>query len=296
MTKKNVIKMVAISTIALSNIGVAALADEVVVGNQNQPSSGVVSDGSGVVIGENTSSTESSQGTSGSSSSNTGTVIGSDSSSTTKPSDGSGIVVDTGSSSETNPSESTPPSTEETTTPADSKTETTSPKEEEKPETEGKTEVEVPTTDGGTTTLTPDVTVPTNNPNISAEVADKAGASQVGTTSQVTGQVVQNVTPQAPIVTSTGYKVVSTVDSQLVVENTDGSTSTIAPETIGAKVNEDKTISLTTAGGETKTLPKTGDENTLKLVVLGLIVIIAGLADYYKDKLKQLFNKEKKSK
>lgn len=79
MTKKNVIKMVAISTIALSNIGVAALADEVVVGNQNQPSSGVVSDGSGVVIGENTSSTESSQGTSSSSSSNTGTVIGSDS-------------------------------------------------------------------------------------------------------------------------------------------------------------------------------------------------------------------------
>ncbi|WAK63917.1 hypothetical protein OQG81_03405 [Streptococcus macedonicus] len=48
----------------------------------------------------------------------------------------------------------------------------------------------VPATDGGTTTVTPDTSVPTNNPNISAETTANAGASQVGTTSTVTGQII----------------------------------------------------------------------------------------------------------
>lgn len=114
--------------------------------------------------------------------------------------------------------------------------------------TDNKT-VTVPTVDGGKTTLTPSVDVPTNNPNVSAQTAVNAGASQVGTTSQVTGQIVQNVTPAAPVYTNTGYQIVSTVNSQVVVAYADGSRATVSPEEVGGTVNADKTISVQTASG-----------------------------------------------
>ena len=77
----------------------------------------------------------------------------------------------------------------------------------------------VPTTDGGSAQVTPDKTVPTNNPNISADTANKAGASQVGTTSTVTGQVVQDVNANNPIYTNTGAAIVSTQNGQLVLSD-----------------------------------------------------------------------------
>lgn len=70
--------------------------------------------------------------------------------------------------------------------------------------------VTVPTVDGGSAVLNPNISVPTNNPNVSAQTAVDAGASQVGTTSQVTGQVVANVNSASPIQTNTGYQVIST--------------------------------------------------------------------------------------
>ncbi|MHA2621970.1 LPXTG cell wall anchor domain-containing protein [Streptococcus agalactiae] len=121
----------------------------------------------------------------------------------------------------------------------------------------------VPTTDGGSAQVTPDKTVPTNNPSISADTANRAGASQVGTTSTVTGQVVQNVTAQAPVVTNTGATIVSTKDGQLVLS--DG--STVTPEAVGATSNSDKTITVTKADGTKTTLPETGEANSL----LGLL-------------------------
>lgn len=128
----------------------------------------------------------------------------------------------------------------------------------------------VPTIDGGTITLKPDIITPTNNPNVSAQTAIDAGASQVGTTSKVTGQVVANITPNTPVYTSTGYQIVSTIDSQVVIANADGSTRTVLPEEIGAKVNSDKTISVKTSSGEMTTLPSTGDEK-------GLLIMSAGV-------------------
>lgn len=122
----------------------------------------------------------------------------------------------------------------------------------------------VPTTDGGTAQVTPDKTVPTNNPNISADTANKAGASQVGTTSTVTGQVVQDVNANNPIYTNTGAAIVSTQNGQLVLS--DG--STVVPEAIGAVTNADKTITVTKADGTKTTLPETGEATSL-LSVLG---------------------------
>ena len=117
--------------------------------------------------------------------------------------------------------------------------------------------VTVPTVDGGSAVLNPNISVPTNNPNVSAQTAVDAGASQVGTTSQVTGQVVANVNSASPIQTNTGYQVISTKDSQVVVAYADGTTDTVSAEVVGATVNADKTISLTNQTGEKTTLPST---------------------------------------
>ncbi|MEY8463408.1 LPXTG cell wall anchor domain-containing protein [Streptococcus merionis] len=125
----------------------------------------------------------------------------------------------------------------------------------------------VPTTDGGTATVTPDKNVPTNNPNISADTANKAGASQIGTTSTVTGQVVSNVSPNTPVHTNTGAAIISTQDGRLVLS--DG--SVVAPEAIGATTNADKTITVTKADGITTTLPETGE------VTGGLFTTLSGL-------------------
>lgn len=122
----------------------------------------------------------------------------------------------------------------------------------------------VPTTDGGSAQVTPDKTIPTNNPNISADIANKAGASQIGTTSTVTGQVVQDVNANNPIYTNTGAAIVSTQNGQLVLS--DG--STVVPEAVGAVTNADKTITVTKADGTKTTLPETGEVNSL-LSVLG---------------------------
>ena len=129
----------------------------------------------------------------------------------------------------------------------------------------------VPTTDGGSAQVTPNKTVPTNNPSVSADTATKAGASQVGTTSTITGQVVQNVTAQAPVVTNTGATIVSTKDGQLVLS--DG--STVTPEAVGATTNSDKTITVTKADGTKATLPETGDKARSLLSVLGAGLLVA---------------------
>ena len=149
-------------------------------------------------------------------------------------------------------------------------TQTTTP--EKKEDTDKDKKVEVPTIDGGTTSLTPDVTVPTNNPNVSAQTAADAGASQVGTTSQVTGQVVQEVSPSSPVQTETGASIVSTQNGNVVLS--DG--SVVAPEAVGGTVNEDKTISVTDKDGKLKTLPNTGLKESILLTFagFGLLAIV----------------------
>ena len=166
-----------------------------------------------------------------------------------------------------------------TVTPTDGTTESTTPTEPTEPSSDGDGTVTVPTVNGGTTTLTPNPSVPTNNPAVSAQTAVNAGASQVGTTSTVTGQVVSNVTPSAPVYTNTGYQIVSTQNGQVVLS--DG--STVAPEAIGAVTNTDKTITVTKADGTKATLPETGEAaNFLAVVGTGLLGLVGFL---FKKKL-----------
>ncbi|HEM3628760.1 TPA: LPXTG cell wall anchor domain-containing protein [Streptococcus suis] len=177
-----------------------------------------------------------------------------------------------------------PKAPEDKTVPKESEAE--KPVDNEEPiSTDGTTAV-VPTIDGGTATITTDITIPTNNPNISAQAAQNAGASQVGTTSRVTGQVVSNVSQDAPITTHTGYQIISTVNSQVVIQGQDGTVSTVAAEVVGGKVNADKTISIKTASGEMTTLPSTGEKENLLMSLTGL-GLLSMVGHYLKKRVRQ---------
>lgn len=147
--------------------------------------------------------------------------------------------------------------------------------------------VEVPTTTGETTTVNTDKSQPTNNPSVSAQTAYDAGASQVGTTSQVTGQIVRDVTTANPVTLISG---VTIIDIQAGVATlSDGSSANLTD--LGVTENADKTFTATTIDGEQVTLPETG-ESTFGVVV-GLLIILAGLGLGFKDKLKALIDNVK---
>lgn len=147
--------------------------------------------------------------------------------------------------------------------------------------------VEVPTTTGETATVNTDKSQPTNNPNVSAQTAYDAGASQVGTTSQVTGQVVRDVTTANPVTLASG---VTITDIQAGVATlSDGLSANLTD--LGVTENADKTFTATTIDGEQVTLPETG-ESTVGVIV-GLLIILAGLGLGFKDKLKAMIGKVK---
>ena len=204
------------------------------------------------------------------------------------PSDPSSNVPTTSSdSNEVKPSlansATTNPVTDATTNSSDKdKVDTQTTPSEKKEDTDKDKKVEVPTIDGGTASLKPDVTVPTNNPNVSAQTAVDAGASQVGTTSQITGQVVEEVTPQAPVQTNTGASIISTKDGNVVLS--DG--SVVAPEEVGGTVNEDKTISVTDKDGKLKTLPNTGLKESILLTFAGFGLLAIVVSFFLKKRSK----------
>ncbi|HGD4338521.1 TPA: LPXTG cell wall anchor domain-containing protein [Streptococcus agalactiae] len=113
--------------------------------------------------------------------------------------------------------------------------------------------------------------VPAEKPK-TADEANEQGKSQIGTTSTSTGQTVQDVTEQNPVRTNTGAQIVSTRDGQVILS--DGTVT--SPEAIGAKTNEDKTITVTKKDGSKVTLPHTGDAKTLGLSFLGALMAFAG--------------------
>lgn len=147
--------------------------------------------------------------------------------------------------------------------------------------------VEVPTTTGETAIVNTDKSQATNNPNVSAQTAYDAGASQVGTTSQVTGQIVRDVTTANPVTLISG---VTITDIQAGVATlSDGSNANLTD--LGVTENADKTFTATTIDGEQVTLPETG-ESAIGVIV-GLLIILAGLGLGLKDKLKALVDKIK---
>ena len=116
-------------------------------------------------------------------------------------------------------------------------------------------------------------TKPADKPEDPASATDK-GTSEAPQNSEtpavnVNGQPVVTVTPTAPVITAAGQTIVSTQNSQIVIANTDGTTSVVAPEAVGFKVNADGTLTGKDAKGKEVTLPKTGESSTVILTLAG---------------------------
>lgn len=132
-----------------------------------------------------------------------------------------------------------------------------------------------PTADSSTTPAEK----PADKPEEPASPTDK-GTSEAAQTPKtpavnVNGQPVVTVTPTAPVVTVAGQTIVSTQNSQIVIANTDGTTSVVAPEAVGFKVNADGTLTGKDAKGKEVTLPKTGEASTVILTLAGTFFLAA---------------------
>jgi len=132
-----------------------------------------------------------------------------------------------------------------------------------------------PTADSSTTPAEK----PADKPEEPASPTDK-GTSEAAQTPEtpavnVNGQPVVTVTPTAPVVTAAGQTIVSTQNSQIVIANTDGTTSVVAPEAVGFKVNADGTLTGKDAKGKEVTLPKTGEASTVILTMAGTFFLVA---------------------
>lgn len=120
---------------------------------------------------------------------------------------------------------------------------------------------------------------PVDKPEDPASATDK-GTSEAPQNPEipavnVNGQPVVTVTPTAPVITAAGQTIVSTQNSQIVIANTDGITSVVAPETVGFKVNADGTLTGKDAKGKEVTLPKTGEASTVILTMAGTFFLVA---------------------
>ncbi|HEO7896917.1 TPA: LPXTG cell wall anchor domain-containing protein [Streptococcus agalactiae] len=159
----------------------------------------------------------------------------------------------------------TQPSTGDETTPTDPSqpaTAPTQPSENPKP-SEPETQPEVNDKD-----TTPAVETPKEEP----KTPTTPTAPKEGEVSPSTGQVVSTVSPEAPVETAAGVSIVSTKEGKVVLS--DG--SQVAPEEVGGKTNEDKTITVTKKDGSKVTLPHTGDAKTLGLSLLGALMALTG--------------------
>ena len=130
-----------------------------------------------------------------------------------------------------------------------------------------------PTADSSTTPADKPIEKPADKPEEPASPTDK-GTSEAAQTPEtpavnINGQPVVTVTPTAPVVTAAGQTIVSTQNSQIVIANTDGTTSVVAPEAVGFKVNADGSLTGKDAKGKEVTLPKTGEASTVILTLAG---------------------------
>ncbi|GAB6669696.1 LPXTG cell wall anchor domain-containing protein [Streptococcus uberis] len=177
----------------------------------------------------------------------------------------------------------TPEAPVDTTTPVETPTETPAPAPTDPtpaPSTEESSQPEV-TPDAPKTEETADTTEPATEKPVSQPEISQPVQPTEGQVSQSTGQVVSTVTTEAPIETAAGVSIVSTKEGKVVLS--DG--SKVAPEEVGGKTNEDKTITVTKNDGSKVTLPHTGDAKTLGLSLLGALMTLTGALAWKQKKI-----------
>ena len=141
------------------------------------------------------------------------------------------------------------------------------------PATPATPEVPTPTTDTSAKPAEqsgdkPEASAPKTDTDTNTSTSETPQSPEVPSVN-VNGQPVVTVTPAAPVITAAGQTIVSTQNTQLVVANTDGTTSLVAPEVAGFKVNADGTLTGKDAKGTEVTLPKTGEASTVILTLAG---------------------------
>ena len=124
--------------------------------------------------------------------------------------------------------------------------------------------------DAGGTTKPSEPSQPTNPP-ITDDAVNK----------DEQGNITIKPQPVAP-----NQTVVGTQNGQLLIQDAFGNTHLAEATEFGGQKNDNGTVSFKTADGKTVTLPETG-ESTVGVVV-GLLIILAGLGLGFKDKLKAL--------
>lgn len=81
----------------------------------------------------------------------------------------------------------------------------------------------------------------------------------------------------APITTAVGYQVVGTQDSQVLVQEADGTVVTVSAETVGGSVQKDGTVALKTKDNKLVILPSTGEAEAMAVSALGFLSVFTGL-------------------
>ena len=115
--------------------------------------------------------------------------------------------------------------------------------------------------------------------------------TNAGQVSQVTKQVIENVSYDAPIFLESGYQVVNTQDAVVTAVDTAGNTVKTSAENLGGKTNSDGTVSFKTSTGQMKTLPHTGEKTAWWSWIVGIVVILGAVYIGAKDKITELIDK-----
>ncbi len=69
--------------------------------------------------------------------------------------------------------------------------------------------------------------------------------------------------------------IVAVEDSKPIIQLADGTTKKVEAKEIGATVQKDGTVTVKDNDGKLKVLPKTGEEQTIALSVLGSLLTLA---------------------
>ena len=120
-------------------------------------------------------------------------------------------------------------------------------------------------------------TTPAKSENSTTSTTKNEDKPAVGEISKETQQVVSPVSETQPVVTDTGFKIVATANSNLVVQDFDGTLTQVSAEEVGGKVNKDGTVSVKTSEGKMTTLPETGEATTMMTTIGFLVLAFLGL-------------------
>lgn len=169
-----------------------------------------------------------------------------------------------------------------TTLPTDSSTVPTEGSGTTQPSTPTTGETPQPSTP--TTGETPQPTDTTISPEVSSTTPPTPvvvpNTPNVGTVSPATGQLVENVSQNQPVVTDKGFEIIGTDQGRVIIRSQDVSQNgqeLVSAEKIGAKINKDGTISVKTKDGSMKTLPNTGEAKNLMTIIALIFLSIIGL-------------------